>query len=168
MTPEQMNNFVKRVNPDANTLGEYYKRFGAYYGIKGDIAFAQALLETDYFRFTGIAKKGQNNFAGIGATDPEHPGASFDTPREGVLAHIQHLFAYASLDAIPSNYPLIDPRFDLVKRGSATTWLDLNGKWAVPGDGYGEAILRIYKQIITTLPKGGLHKGYKPKLPAGV
>lgn len=148
LSPEHMNQFVKDFNEDALKLGIYYSIFGEYYGIRGDIAFAQAMHETDYLRFTGIVQPDQNNFAGIGATGPDNPGASFATPKEGVLAHLQHLFAYASTDALPDEYPLVDPRFDLVTRGSAPNWTDLNGKWAVPGDNYGQSILNIYERMI--------------------
>ncbi|MGG0413438.1 N-acetylmuramoyl-L-alanine amidase [Peribacillus simplex] len=150
LSPEHMNLFVKNINPDAIELGIYYLTFGEYYGIRGDIAFAQAMHETDYLRFTGVVQPEQNNFCGLGTTGPDNPGASFETPRQGVLAHLQHLFAYASTKPLPGKYPLVDPRYDLVKRGSATTWVGLNGKWAVPGDTYGQSILNIYGRMINT------------------
>ena len=148
LSPHHMNQYVKEINADAIELGQYYLTFGAYYGIRGDIAFAQAMHETDYFRFTGVVKPEQNNFAGIGATGPDNPGSSFDTPRDGVLAHLQHLYAYATDEPLPKEYPLIDPRFDLVDRGSAPTWVNLNGRWAVPGDNYGQSILGLYEKMI--------------------
>jgi hypothetical protein len=148
LSPEQMNQYVKEINPNAIELGIFYLTFGEYYGIRGDVAFAQAIHETDYFRFTGVVQPNQNNFCGLGATGPDDPGASFDTPREGVLAHIQHLFAYASTKPLPDKYPLVDPRFNLVTRGSATTWIALNGKWAVPGNNYGQSILNLYERMI--------------------
>jgi len=148
LSPEHMNLFVKNINPDALELGIYYLTFGEHYGIRGDIAFAQAMHETDYLRFTGIVKPEQNNFCGLGATGPDNPGASFETPRDGVLAHLQHLYAYASTKPLPGKYPLVDPRFDLVARGSAPTWVGLNGKWAVPGTTYGQSILGMYERMI--------------------
>ncbi|MEH7331214.1 N-acetylmuramoyl-L-alanine amidase [Neobacillus drentensis] len=148
LSPEHLNLFVKTVNPNAIEIGKYYLTFGEYYGIRGDIAFAQALHETDYFRFTGVVQPDQNNFAGIGATGPDNPGATFNTQEEGVLAHLQHLFAYASTEPLPNQYPLVDPRFNLVTRGSAPTWTALNGKWAVPGTTYGQSILDLYKRMI--------------------
>ena len=148
LSPEHMNLFVNTINPNAIELGIYYLTFGEYYGIRGDIAFAQAMHETDYLRFTGTVRPEQNNFCGLGTTGPDNPGASFDTPREGVLAHLQHLFAYASTKPLPDKYPLVDPRFDLVKRGAATTWVGLNGKWAVPGTHYGQSILGLYEKMI--------------------
>jgi hypothetical protein len=147
LAAEKMNAYVRTINPNAPLLGQYYKRLGEYYGIRGDVAFAQAMLETDYFRFTGDVRNGQNNFAGIGATGGGDRGASFSTPEEGVLAHLQHLYAYAATAPLPNRYPLVDPRFHLVNRGSATTWTALNGKWAVPGTTYGQSIFKVYRRM---------------------
>ncbi|MFC7392729.1 SPOR domain-containing protein [Scopulibacillus cellulosilyticus] len=149
LLPEHLNAFVRSVNEKAPLLGRYYIEFGYDYGIRGDVAFAQAILETNYFRFTGDVSPDQNNFAGLGATGGGAKGASFATPKEGVLAHLQHLYAYAALDAPPDKYPIYDPRFDMVKRGSAVTWTELNGKWAVPGDQYGQHIIDIYIRMLT-------------------
>ncbi|NQD65534.1 sporulation protein [Bacillus haikouensis] len=146
LKPHQLNEFVRTVNPSAPLLGDYYFKYGNEYGIRGDIACAQAIHETNYFRFTGQVKPDQNNFAGLGTTGPGVDGASFKTPEEGVLAHIQHLFAYASNERLPESYPLLDPRFSLVSRGSARYWTGLNGKWAVPGTTYGQSILNVYSR----------------------
>lgn len=145
---EELETFVKAINPKAPLLGEYYIELGEAYNIRGDVAFAQAIHETNYFRFTGIVKPGQNNYAGIGATGGEVRGATFATPEEGVLAHIQHLYAYANREPLPSTYPKVDPRFDLVTRGIAPGWIDLNGRWAVPGTQYGQLILKIYEKML--------------------
>src|SRR5699024_7453115 len=117
LCPHHMNQYVTEINADAIELGQYYLTLGSFDGMSGDIVFAQAMHETDYFRITGVVKPEQNNFAGIGATGPDNPGSSFDTPRDGVLAHLQHLYAYATDEPLPKEYPLIDPRFDLVDRG---------------------------------------------------
>jgi N-acetylmuramoyl-L-alanine amidase len=148
LSPEQMNQFVKKVNPNAPELGELYETLGKYYGIRGDVAFAQAIHETDYFRFTGVVKPEQNNYSGIGATGGDTRGARFENEEEGVLAQLQHLYAYATTKPLPNQYPLVDPRFHLVDRGSAPTWTALNGKWAVPGTTYGQSILSLYQNMI--------------------
>ncbi|KMJ58175.1 sporulation protein [Bacillus sp. LL01] len=148
MKAYELDAFAKTINPNAPLLGEYYIELGEAYKIRGDIAFAQAIHETNYFRFTGIVKPQQNNYAGIGATGGEVRGATFSTPEEGVLAHIQHLFAYANRDPLPSTYPKVDPRFNLVTRGIAPGWIDLNGRWAVPGTQYGQLILKIYEKML--------------------
>ncbi|MGX6443713.1 SPOR domain-containing protein [Neobacillus sp. K501] len=147
ISAEQMNQFAKSINPKAPELGALYQTLGGYYGIRGDVAFAQALHETDYFRYTGDVRTEQNNYSGIGATGGEQRGASFATPEEGVLAHLQHLYAYATTAPLPNQYNLVDPRFHLVQRGSAPAWVDLNGKWAVPGDQYGQSILNLYERM---------------------
>nr|WP_263324650.1 N-acetylmuramoyl-L-alanine amidase [Neobacillus sp. Marseille-Q6967] len=151
LSVEQMNQYAKSNNPSSPELGNFYKTLGEYYGIRGDVAFAQALHETNYFRYTGDVRSGQNNFAGIGATGGGNRGASFGTPEEGVLAHLQHLYAYATTAPLPTDYDLVDPRFHLVQRGSAPTWTELNGKWAVPGDNYGQSILNLYERMVNSV-----------------
>jgi len=147
-TAEQMDAFVRKVNPEAPNLADAYLKIGEMEGIRGDLAFAQAILETGYFRFGNDVQKEQNNFAGIGATGNKAKGAFFATPEEGILAQIQHLKAYANTE--PLKTEKVDPRFELVSRGSAPYWEELNGKWAVPGDGYGEKIIKIWKGILKT------------------
>ncbi|REJ09063.1 N-acetylmuramoyl-L-alanine amidase [Halobacillus trueperi] len=148
LTACQLDSYAKTVNPDAPDLGRFYLKYGEAYGIRGDVAFAQALNETNYFRFTGDVRADQNNYAGIGATGGGARGATFDTPEEGVHAHIQHLYAYASTDLIPAGLEKVDPRFDLVTRGIAPTWTRLNGRWAVPGETYAQLILQLHERNI--------------------
>ena len=54
--------------------------------------------------------------------------------------------AYATDE--PLNKTCVDPRFGYVKRGCAPKTTDLNGKWAVPGIGYGESINSIVLEVI--------------------
>lgn len=73
-------------------------------------------------------------------------GAWFESARLGVRAQIQHLKAYANKETLVN--PCIDPRFGLVTRGAAgNKWTGLNGRWAVPGDGYGESILALWEEM---------------------
>ena len=76
-------------------LVTYYVEEGKAEGVRGDLAFAQAIIETGYFSSTIAQTK--NNFAGIGAvdTDPLGGAATFPDARTGVRAQIQHLRAYA-------------------------------------------------------------------------
>ena len=148
LPPETINQYIKRMNPMATALAELYLNIGELYGIRGDVALAQAIHETNYFKYTGTVKPEQNNYAGIGTTGPDTPGVSFATPHEGVMAHIQHLYAYATKEQLPEGQVLVDPRFNLVSRGAAPTWIQLNGKWAVPGTTYGQQILSIFEKMI--------------------
>ena len=114
-------------------------------GVRPEVVFAQAMHETGWLQFGGSVKAEQCNFAGLGAVDQATGGASFDSVRIGIRAQVQHLKAYASKDALVN--VCVDPRFNYVKRCSAPNLVDLNGKWAVPGTGYGETIGNIVEQI---------------------
>ena len=127
----------------------YYEEAGRE-GIRPDVALCQALKETGFFGYGGDVDPKQNNYCGLGATGNHEPGHSFDSPRMGVRAHIQHLLAYTTKRE-PRTI-LVDPRYNLVKNlrkdifGKLTHWTDLNGTWAVPGTYYGQEILRIWQQ----------------------
>ncbi len=144
---EQLEGYVRRVNPDAPEVARLYLELATPLGVRGDLAYAQAIHETDFFRYTGVVQPEQNNFSGIGATGPGNPGASFATPEEGVLAHLQHLYAYATTAPLPEGMELMDPRFDLVERGSTTHTGDLSGRWAAD-DRYGQKVDRHLAGIL--------------------
>lgn len=114
-------------------------------GVKAEVLFAQAMLETGWLKFGGSVKAEQCNFGGIGAVNATAGGASFGDVRSGLRAQVQHLKAYASKE--PLNNPCVDPRFEKVKRGVAPCVEDLNGRWAVPGDGYGQRIVKIASRL---------------------
>ena len=136
-------------------LAEMFIEEGEAEDVRGDVAFAQSLHETGYFKFGGIVLPTQNNYAGIGALNGNATGqaASFPDPRTGVRAQIQHLKAYASTEALGNE--CVDPRFSLVARGVApyVEWLGAadnpQGRgWAVPGAGYGANIVKLLGQIM--------------------
>ncbi|HWI65581.1 MAG TPA: N-acetylmuramoyl-L-alanine amidase [Symbiobacteriaceae bacterium] len=145
---DQLEAKTLRINPSAPSIAGLYLTLGQRLGVRGDVAYAQALHETNYFRYGGLVRPEQNNYAGIGATGPGSPGYSFATPEDGVLAHLQHLYAYASIAPLPAGMLKVDPRFDLVERGVAPNLGDLNGRWAVPGTTYGQMIDRILGEIL--------------------
>lgn len=149
---------------------DLYLEIGEEYGIRGDLAYAQALKETGYFQFGNEVQPYQNNYCGLWATgsvltgnevkaladrkiiyDTEKAkfetglhGLTFSKPEYGVEAHIQHLYAYTTKGDLPPGKKLINPRFHYVNRGIATYWQDLDGRWAVPGVGYGDSIIDGY------------------------
>jgi len=155
-TKEQCLRYLLSVNPTPNLLVspdklvDYYYEEGTREGIRPDIAFAQALKETGYFRYGGAVQYDQNNYCGLGSTSNSANGAYFPTPQLGVRAHIQHLLAYSSMRQ--PQVDIVDPRYSFVRAAgnsaTASTWTDLNGRWAVPGSGYGETILHIYQDIL--------------------
>ena len=110
-------------------------------GVKAEILFAQAMYETGWLQFGGSVKAEQCNFGGIGAINTSAAGVVFDNVRIGLRAQTQHLKAYASTE--PLNNACVDPRFNKVDRGIAPCLEDLDGRWAVPGVGYGKRIALI-------------------------
>ncbi len=133
VTVAQMMNYYKKnaaypfyyATTDAPTLKKFCQ---IYYnecekeGIRAEVAFAQAMHETNFLRYGGDVSISQFNFAGLGATGGV-PGNSFATVRIGIRAHVQHLKAYASTE--PLNSECVDPRFGYVTRGCApyVEWL---------------------------------------------
>jgi hypothetical protein len=85
-----------------------------------------------------------NNFCGLGAIDASQQGAHFPSPQIGARAHIQHLKAYAT-DA-PLRQELVDPRYRLVRYGSAPTLDGLAGSWAADRD-YSRKIRSILERL---------------------
>lgn len=169
----QIKKAIAAQNPQADiSIVDYYYLYSPKYGIAPDLAVSQAIKETGWFKFTGLVKAWQNNFAGIGATgepangkeslngadsrvvryQPGVHGAVFEAKEWGVKAHLQHLFAYASKLEQPGEI-LVDPRFIYVPRGIAPNFEDLNGRWAVPGSGYGEGIVAIRDKIVNDYPE---------------
>lgn len=152
--------FLKWYNPalpiDATPeeIVNYYYVEAGKEGVKWDMAFCQALLETGFFTFGGTVVPEQNNFCGLGTTSAMVRGAYFLTPQLGVRAHIQHLLAYTTLEKPRDE--IIDPRYNLVhdtkvKTGFTKTWSELNGKWATGSD-YCEKIIALeleMEKIIT-------------------
>ena len=147
----------------AKQVANAYLTISQYYGIRGDIAFFQAMLETNYLKYGGEVDASYYNFCGLkapGDTESDYEYAKFNTMEEGVEAHLQHLYCYASTEPIPDGRELLDPRFGDWLRGRSTTWEGLSGIWAVPGydtstyssledardhhDSYGDIIVRLY------------------------
>lgn len=126
--------------PDIRTFCAILCEEAAAEGVRAEIVFTQAMLETGWLQFGGDVKVDQFNFAGIGATGGGVPGNSFPDVRTGIRAQVQHLKAYASTE--PLNNPCVDPRFHYVTRGCAPTMEQLSGKWAT-GSGYGQSLARI-------------------------
>lgn len=155
-TAKQMEKYLLSVNPSAKVYAELAEVFlseGQAEGVRGDIAFAQSLLETGNFTFRGDVKAAQNNFAGLGATGGGVAGNSFATPVLGIRSQIQHLKAYASTEGLSNE--CVDVRFQYVERGCAeyVEWLgqkeNPKGKGWAAGAGYGEKILVILSKILS-------------------
>ncbi|HJA28021.1 MAG TPA: N-acetylmuramoyl-L-alanine amidase [Candidatus Olsenella pullicola] len=119
-------------------------------GVRAEVVFAQSMHETGWLRFGGAVKVEWCNFAGLGAvnSNPVDGANRFADVRTGLRAQVQHLKAYASTEDLVNE--CVDVRFGYVTRGCAPTLEELNGRWAVPGDGYGESIASMVDMILKT------------------
>ena len=141
-------------------LAQMYVEEGTAEGVRGDVAFAQAVLETGGFRSAP-----GNNFAGMGWCDTCATGRVFPTARDGVRAQIQHLRNYgdqlsrASQLAHPASVYWYAPsslsqavanqNFDtFFAKGWAVTWNQMgHGNWATDPN-YSDKVMKIYASMV--------------------
>lgn len=139
------------------TLAQMYIEEGALEGVRGDVAFVQAMIETGWLTFpdAGQVRAQYNNFAGMGAVDGGSVAGplQFADARTGVRAQIQHLRAYGDSTVTCRNFatPLATPRCHLVvPKGKAPLWSDFgNGNWATD-PGYAAKIDKLYADLLAT------------------
>jgi hypothetical protein len=126
-------------------LSSYFAWHGNLENVRGDIAFAQSLVETGWFRYGGQVHCSHNNYGGM--------SSSFPDAETGVRAQIQHLRAYGDPSATscsqpPLQTPCVDPTFNFVSpKGKAPNWNDMgNGNWAAASD-YAGKVLTVYNEM---------------------
>jgi hypothetical protein len=138
---------------------------GNRYNVRGDIAFAQSLVETAWFNFPdyGQVRVFNNNFSGIGACDSCGNGFQFSSALNGVRGQLQLLRNYADINSRTTNIP--DPpvpelwgsnpstaayNFDhYFAKGDAPLWNNMgNGNWATAPN-YATVVLGVYNQMLT-------------------
>lgn len=165
---------------DHLTIAKYYWNLGASVGIDPVMAFAQMIHETGGLTSwwslrprrnpAGLGVTGETSRSRV--KPPIAPGMDwqFDDVsklwKKGFMfanwelatrAHLGHLLLYA-VDfgaQTPTQRQMIsfDPRAQVMPRayqGSAKTWNDLEGKWAVPGVGYADRVAAIANAILTS------------------
>jgi hypothetical protein len=138
---------------------------GNRYNVRGDIAFAQSILETGWFYYPdyGLVRPKDNNFAGIGACGSCGTGFGFASARNGVRAQLQLLRNYADVNSRVTNIPdapvpelwglapaTANSNFDHhFAKGKAPRWDDMgNGNWATAPD-YSKVVLDIYRKMLS-------------------
>lgn len=144
------NNPQVRLACSVEELVDLYWQEAEREGVRPDIALAQSVVETGFYRYGGDVQHHQNNFCGLGTTGGGVSGASFKTPEIGVRAHIQHLLAYTQKRRPKT--AIVDPRYELahnirLERGVVDTWYGLNGTWAM-GSLYCEKIMAAYQKML--------------------
>ncbi|MBM3673552.1 MAG: hypothetical protein FJW88_01165 [Actinobacteria bacterium] len=172
LTPQQIARWFASTGKTAavpmsvEALASLYVWEGASENVRGDIAFAQSVVETGYFGFVGSIVRPENyNYAGMGACDSCSGGRQFPSPQIGIRAQIQHLKNYADLTSrasglanppVPQWYaptsldPVVAARnFDtFFAKGRAPTWAHMgNGNWAT-STSYATTVLSIYNKML--------------------
>jgi hypothetical protein len=144
-------------NTTVAELAQIYLQEGADENVRGDFAFAQAIIETG-----GFASAPDNNYSGLGWCDSCVRGTVFPTPDDGIRAQIQLLLNYADPDSRaanlhhpPSPYwwdpdPTVAAHdFDTYfAKGWAPTWSDMgHGNWATD-PAYAGKVIGIYHRMV--------------------
>ena len=117
-------------------------------GVRPEVLYAQAMLETGYLQFNGDVSVGQCNFGGMGATGNGVPGDSYQNVHEGLLAQAQHLRVYTGNTPLTN---IVDKRFgnwllNRQKANPATTIGKLVGSWAMSPT-YADQIVSILNRL---------------------
>ncbi len=143
-------------------LADLFVEEGKAEHVRGDIAFAQSVLETGSF-----GNAWDNNYGGIGACDSCNGEIGFLSPQDGVRGQIQMLRNYADPTSRAANLanppsPQIyghDPgaaaaAYDsFFAKGRVPTWnLMGNGNWATSTE-YAPKVLGIYFEMVAFAAK---------------
>ncbi len=147
-----------RVSTPIPDYARWFIQEGKAEGIRGDIAFAQAVLETGGFANNDSVNA--NNFSGIGHCDSCPSGWAFPSPELGVRAQIQLLKSYAIKKPVYAD-PIVDKRLH-GPAGCCPTWGDLTTVWATD-PGYGPKVMLIYTSIVDfALKRRAAGQGLEP------
>lgn len=152
------------LNNDVRALAQIFIDEGSFEGVRGDMAFVQAVLETGgfYYPDSGQIRPEFNNYGGIYANDGRPKGTTceaeaapsrcFATPQLGVRNHIHLLRGYADpltrnltdrLRMPPSDRIGLAPIWELFGGNSASGKLI----WASAND-YGLRIIQLYSEAL--------------------
>ena len=144
LTPLQLANWFSSEYPAPSfpvpiiQMAALYIEQGNRLGVRGDVAFIQASLETGGFS----VMSGTNNFAGLGDCNACHGGFNFPSVRAGVSAQVELLKAFADASYVTTHSPYSWLR-TVGERGLCPTWFSLGGVWS-SDTYYGEHILGLY------------------------
>lgn len=129
-----------RLTAPINDVIAAYLREGALENVRGDLAFAQAILETGWFtnQDTSI-----NNFAGIGHYDNAAAGFAFPSVAVGVRAQIQLLKKYVDGNGVHLASADVSPNAG----ARAITWAQLAGTWATATN-YWTQLNALYQSML--------------------
>ena len=170
---------IPAFNNNVAQLAQVFIDQGKAEGVRGDIAFAQSMLETGWLSFRNSQiPPDAYNYAGIYAYDGRvglpncahgdaYPSRCMGSPQHGVLVQIQLLRSYADASTRSMTGRLISAPSDRI--GAAPLWEWFGGHdcpcgkliWA-SADGYGLYILNMYQQALAEAGKTAWCVPYTP------
>jgi hypothetical protein len=142
--------YVATTRATIGQLASWYVAEGRAEGVRGDVAFAQAVVETGGFSSPDAV--GLNNYAGIGHCDSCGSGLRLPSAHSGVRAHIQLLRTWADPTlttaelAAPPVLASLAPA-EQFERGCCQTWNSLTGTWASDPH-YATVVLDVYLDMV--------------------
>lgn len=137
------------VSASIGQIAALYISEGTDQGVRGDVAFAQACIETGYFSAPAAAQLlAKNNFAGIAVPSEYSAGDGWPSPQLGVRAHIQLLAKVTGETAANFKHPDVSPGWG---GRQAVTWGGLAGNWAADTT-YGSKIVSVYNMLLGGSP----------------
>lgn len=134
-------------------LADLYFKYASDCGdVNPAIAYVQAAKETGYGKFGGVIDASYHNPCGLkteeGGDDTDADAhKKFDSWKEGVQAHMDHLALYAGASGYPKTDSYDERQFKSVK-GTAKTVGALGGKWA-PSTSYGDEVAALYDDLLS-------------------
>ncbi len=128
----------------------FYWQYGEKSGIRPEVLYAQAALESGFGHFRGQVTPAHNNWAGIKIAtsngDRPEDHERFKNPEDGARGHFNHISAYVGLPPIGETHG----RYDVITRmpwaGTVEKIADLSGKWA-PSLTYHHRIVEMLEEM---------------------
>ncbi|OON99412.1 MAG: hypothetical protein ATN35_12710 [Epulopiscium sp. Nele67-Bin004] len=122
-------------------------------GVDPLIAYVQYAVETGYGKFTGVLSGEYNNPCGLkipegGDCMIASSHKKFESWKEGITAHIDHLALYAGADGYPmAKNDTPDPRHFSYLLGKGTTLAEMAAQWAVDTN-YVALLSRLAEELL--------------------
>lgn len=126
--------------PIHDTIALYISE-AATEGVRGDIMFAQSIVETGSFANTDTSI---NNFAGIGHYDNRTSGNAYSDAQTGIRSQVQLLKKFAG----GNDTQLANPDLGIDAGRRSPTWGGLAGTWATALN-YWDVIQDVYTDMLT-------------------
>ncbi|MBB6670310.1 hypothetical protein [Cohnella nanjingensis] len=160
---EEMRAYIHRRNPAAPDVAECYLQMGERYGVRGDLAYCQAVYETKAWANASVNVQ-ESSAASAALTAARRrsalflrAGASASAGYDTEAAIEEHILRLGQFAALPVSSPYADADdSEGTGRRREVCWEDLNGVWRVPGLHYGQDIVAIWRKMLEWAGKGGV------------